>query len=64
MYTIEQIEQASAAIHNQGGDTPQAIARMKAVSDIYLNAVSAGVSKIAQESLSEEEIILIDHFLT
>lgn len=64
MYTIEQIEQANAAIHNQGGDTPQALARMKAVSDIYLNALVAEVSLIAQESLSEEEIILIDHFLT
>ena len=63
MYTIEQIEQANAAIHNQGGDTPQALARMKAISDIYLNAVASGVSKIEQESLSEEEITLIDHFL-
>jgi hypothetical protein len=36
---------------------------MKAISDIYLNAVASGVSKIEQESLSEEEITLIDHFL-
>lgn len=63
MYTIAQIEQANAAIHNQGGDTPQAQARMKAISDIYLNAVAAGVDAIEPESLTEQEIELIDHFL-
>lgn len=63
MYTIAQIEQANAAIHNQGGDTPQARARMKAITDIYLNAVAAGVDRIEQESLSDEELALIDHFL-
>lgn len=63
MYTINQIEQASAAIHNQGGDTSQAQARMKAISDIYLNAVAAGVDRIEKESLTVQEIELIDHFL-
>lgn len=63
MYTIAQIEQANAAIHNQGGDTPQAQARMKAISDIHLNALAAGVAQVEEESLSEQEIELIDHFL-
>lgn len=63
MYTIAQIEQANAAIHNQGGDTPQALARMKAISDIYLNALAAGVARVEQESLTEQEIEMINHFL-
>jgi len=63
MYTIEQIERANAAIHNQGGDTPQALARMKAISDIYLNALAAGVARVEQESLTEQEIEMIDYFL-
>lgn len=63
MYTIAQIEQANAAIHNQDSNTPQAIARMKAISDIYLNALAAGVTRIEQESLTEQEIEMINHFL-
>lgn len=63
MYTIAQIEQANAAIHNQGGDTPQAQARMKAISDIYLESVYYSMTQIPKESLTEQEIELIDHFL-
>ncbi len=63
MYTIAQIEQANAAIHNQGGDTPQALERMKAISNIYLNALAAGVARVEQESLTEQEIEMINLFL-
>lgn len=63
MYTIEQIEKANAAVHNLGGDTPEAQARMKAISNIHLEAIAYGMTEIPQESLTEQEITLIDHFL-
>lgn len=63
MYTIAQIERANAEIHNQGSDTPEALARMKVISDIYLNALAAGVTQVEEESLTEHEIEMIDYFL-
>lgn len=63
MYTIAQIEQALATIHNQADDSPPAQARMQAITDVYLNAVTAGIDVIVKESLTEQEIELIDHFL-
>ncbi|BBL35994.1 hypothetical protein Nstercoris_02273 (plasmid) [Nitrosomonas stercoris] len=63
MYTIAQIEAITAAIHNQDSNTSQAIARMEAISNIYLKALADGVTVVERESLTEQEIEMINYFL-
>lgn len=63
MYTIAQIEKTTAVIHNQDNNTPQAKARMEAISKIYLKALADGVTVVERESLTEQEIEMINYFL-
>jgi len=63
MYTLSQIEKASAAIHKQATDNASSEASMKVIARIHLTMLTAGHTQVEKETLAEEEIAMIDHYL-
>lgn len=63
MYTLSQIEKVSIAIHNQATENASSEARMKVIARIHLNMLMAGHTQVEKETLAEEEITMIDHYL-
>lgn len=63
MYTFEQVEKINAAIHNTATETAASEARMKVISDIYLNMLAHEAASIQKEALTEEEVGMLEYYL-